>query len=154
MSTSRRELILDNIKDTLAEISIANGYNNDIANVQRWKQHGNSLKDVPCIIISAGREEKDPTPYPQTTAKLTIFIDIWTRQDDEDSSDTDTLLDSLLLDIEKALMADYTRGGYAENTDIRGITPFETIEGQPHCGIMIELEIVYKHKQTDPALLV
>lgn len=154
MSTSRRELILDNIKDTLELITTDNGYNNTLASVQRWKQKGNSLVNIPCVIISAGREEKDPAPNPQATAKLTVFIDLWTRQDDDDTSDTDTLLDSLLLDIEKALAVDYTRGGYAEDTIIRGITPFETVEGSPHCGLMIELEIVYKHKLTDPALYI
>jgi hypothetical protein len=152
MSISRRELILANIETVLNTITIPNGYENTLARVERWKQRGNSIKDIPCAIISAGREEKEATPYPQSTAKLTVFIDIWTRQVDTDTSNTDTLLDSLLLDIEKAVMLDYARGGYAENTEIRGITPFETIEGSPSCGLMIELEITYKHKQMDPAL--
>ncbi len=154
MNTSKRELILDNIKDTLELITTNNGYNNTLANVQRWKQKGNSLVDIPCVIISAGREEKVPEPNPQTTARLTVFIDLWTQQNDDDTSDTDTLLDSLLLDIEKAIAVDYTRGGYAEDTIIRGITPFETVEGQSHCGLMIELEIVYKHKINDPSLYI
>ncbi len=152
MSTSRRESILAAIKTALALITIENGYNNDLASVQRWQQKGNSLQAVPCAIISAGREEKEPHPFPQSTAKLTVFIDLWTRQDDDDTSDTDTVLDSLLLDIEKAIAANYTWGGYAENTSIRAITPFETVDGAPHCGLMIELEVLYKHKQTDPAL--
>jgi hypothetical protein len=29
---------------------------------------------------------------------------------------------------------------------------FETAEGQPHAGIIIELEIVYQHRQTDPEI--
>ncbi len=151
MSDSIRELIRENIKTALGQITTANGYNNTLANVQGWKQRGNTIQDVPCAIVSLGREEKDPHPNPQATARLTVFIDIWARQDDDDETDTDEVLDSLLLDVEKAVMADHTRGGYAEDTNTRGITPFETIEGQPQCGLMLELEILYKHKQTDPA---
>ena len=151
MSISRRELIRQNIITTLEGITIASGFNNDIANVEGWKQRGNPLKNVPCIVVSLGRETKDPDPHPQATCTLPVFIDLWTRQGESDETETDQLLNSLLLDIEKAIMADETRGGYAENTIIRSNMPFETVEGQPHCGLIIELEIVYQHKLTDPA---
>ncbi|MDD4980698.1 MAG: hypothetical protein PHC54_05470 [Candidatus Omnitrophica bacterium] len=152
MSTSRRESIRDNIISTLQGITTGNGYNNTITNVRGWKQLGNSLKVIPCAIVSLGRETKDPDPHPQATCNLPVFIDLWTRQGETDTTDTDELLNSLLLDIEKAIMADETRGGYAENTIIRSIMPFESVEGQPHCGLIIELEIIYQHKLTDPAL--
>jgi hypothetical protein len=72
------------------------------------------------------------------------------RQDAADPQATDTLLNSLLGDIEKALMLDYTRGGVAKDTNIKSNVLFETLEGQPQAGIIIELEIIYQHKQNDP----
>lgn len=147
-----RESILENLKATLEAISIANGYRNDIASVQRWRQSGNSLVLVPCIVINAGPEEKEPSPNPFAACKLTVYLDVWTRQAQDDPQSTDTLLNSLLGDIEKALMADYTRGGFSKDTNIKSNVPFETLEGQPQAGIIIELEIIYQHKQDDPEI--
>ncbi|PIV38946.1 MAG: hypothetical protein COS29_05240 [Candidatus Omnitrophica bacterium CG02_land_8_20_14_3_00__42_8] len=147
-----RESILENLKITLETVSIANGYHNDIASVQRWRQSGNSLVAVPCIVINAGPEEKEPVPDPFTTCKFTVYLDVWMRQDAADPQATDTLLNSLLGDIEKALMLDYTRSGVAKDTNIKSNVLFETLEGQPQAGIIIELEIIYQHKQNDPEI--
>jgi len=145
MSTHRRELILENIQTTLEAVSA-------LLSVQRYKQRGNSLAVVPCAIFSFAREGKQPNPNPQATCTLPVFIDVWTRQDDADDTPTETVLNALSLVVEQALMADHTRGGYAEDTNILAVMPFETLEGQPHCGLMFEVEITYKHKLTDPSL--
>jgi hypothetical protein len=145
-----RESILEDLRTTLGGITTANGFNNDIQSVQRWRQQGNSLVVVPCIVVNAGPEEKDPVPNPFMTCRLTIYVDIWTRQDEADSRSTDTILNSLLGDVEKALTQDITRGGFAKDTNIKSNSLFETLEGQPYSGIVIELEIIYQHKQGDP----
>jgi hypothetical protein len=145
-----RESILENLRTVLSGITVANGYHNDIASVQRWRQSGNSLLNVPCIVINAGPEEKNPAPNPFTTCRFTVYLDVWMRQDAADLQPTDALLNSLLGDIEKALMVDYTRGGFAKDTNIKSNVLFETLEGQPQAGIVIDLEIIYQHKQDDP----
>lgn len=147
-----RENILSNIKTTLETITIANGYANTIASVQRWDKRGNVLRQVPCIVVNAGQEEKQMSPNPLFTCRLSVYLDLWIRQDESDAQPTDTLLSSLLGDIEKALMVDNTRGGYAIETNIKSNVPFETVEGQPHAGLTIELEILYQHKQSDPSV--
>ena len=145
-----RESILENIKATLETITEAGGYHNTIASVQRWRQSGNSLVNIPCIVINAGPETKEPVPNPFTTCHFTVYLDVWTRQDESDPISTDTILNSLLGDIEKALAIDVTRGGFAKDTNIRSNVLFETAEGQPHAGIIIEIEVIYQHKQDDP----
>ena len=145
-----REQILENIKYTLETIRIANGYNNDIVSVQRWLQKGNTFRLIPCIIINAGPEEIEQTPNPLVTCKFTVYLDVFIRQEETDTISTDALLNSLLGDIEKALMVDYTRGGFAENTNIKSNMTFEAVEGQPNAGIVVELEIIYQHLITDP----
>ena len=145
-----RECILENIRTTLAGITTASGFNNDIQSVQRWRQQGNSLVAVPCIVINAGPEEKNPVPNPFMTCKFTVYLDVWTRQDESDSQSTDTILNSLLGDVEKAIMQDITRGNFAKDTNIKSNTLFETLEGQPYSGVVTELEIIYQHKQGDP----
>lgn len=149
-----RENILENIKTTLETISIANGYANNIASVQRWKQGGNSKRQIPTLIINAGPEDKEQEPNPLVTCRFLVNIDIWTRHDEATQpGSTDTYLNSLLGDIEKALMVDHTRGGNAQDTNISGNVPFETVEGQPFAGIIINVEILYRHKITDPSIV-
>jgi hypothetical protein len=149
MSTIR-ENILANIKTTLDTITIANGYDNDIASVQRWMQRGNSLRLIPCIIITAGQEDKVPEPNPMMTCHLTVFLFIYLRQEETDVNPTDQLINSVIGDVEKALVIDNTRGGNARNTNIRSVMPFETSEGQVNVGAVIELDVNYQHLQSDP----
>ena len=145
-----REQILENIKSTLETIRVANGYANDIASVQRWLQKGNTFRLIPCIIINAGPEEIEQTPNPLVTCRLVVYLDIFIRQEETDTASTDTVLNRLLGDIAKALMVDYKRGGFAENTVIKSNMTFEAVEGQPNAGIVVELEIIYQHLITDP----
>jgi len=151
MGDTVREKIMEDIKTTLEGISKANGYNNDIASIQRWRQGGNPRLNVPCIVINAGPEEKDPVPNPLTTCRLTVNIDVWIRHDEDDvPGSTDTILNSLLGDVEKALMVDIKRGDYAVDTIIQRNIPFETAEGEPYAGIIVDVEIHYRHKITNP----
>lgn len=145
MPVSVRESILGGIETVLGGIRITNGYENDVASVQRWKQRGNPLKDVPCIVITAGPEEKKKGPNPLITARLKVYLELYTRQDEGDSAATDTLLNSILKDIEKALYADVTRGGKAVDTDIHEVVPFGAEVGNGHAGLIIGVEILYRH---------
>jgi len=154
MSDSIRESILKNLKTTMQGITVANGYNYTIASVQRWESKGNNYQAVPCIVINSGPEDKEDGPEPQTTCRFTVFIEATHRQDDDSTESSDSIMSKLLVDIEKALTADITRGNYAENTKILGNIPFEVIEGQPAFGIIINLEIMYRHKNSDPTAYV
>lgn len=151
MSVSVRENIFVNLKTVLATITVANGYANTIASVQRWLQHGNLLKSAPAVIIKAGPETKSPArSYNLTDCHLSVMLDLWIREAETSTDDSEVVMNSLFCDIEKALTLDITRGGYARDTRIVSATPFETMEGEPLFGLAIELEIIYAHKQTDP----
>lgn len=150
MAETVREKILANIKSELEKISIENGYRNDIASVQRYMQHGNSLADVPCIIINSGPDKWSASDTVIIRASFTVLLDIWFRQNENDPTPTDKILNDLLADIYQCLWNDTTLGGYAEDIDFSGIDPFETIEGQPHSGGTIELTVTYRFLQADP----
>lgn len=145
MSVSVRESILNNLETVLTGITTVAGYENNIASVQRWKQRGNPLKDVPCIVITAGPEEKKKGPNPLITARLKVYLELYTRQDEGDSTATDTFLNSILKDIEKALYADVTRAGKAVDTDIQEVIPFGAEVGNGHAGLIVGVEILYRH---------
>lgn len=147
---SVREQIIENIKTTLETITQGVVYENSIASVQRWMQRGNKLYDTPCIVINEGEESKEPVPQGVITCHLNVTFDLWTVQDESDDTATGTYLNSFLRDIEKALLMDTTRGGKAQDTKLQSIIPFETVEGQAYAGLIIEVEIRYRHLEGDP----
>ncbi len=155
MSETVREKILQNLKTSLENITTDNGYNFDFNEntVQRWSMHGNSLVDVPAVILSPGDEEEKGRTLPYIQCDMTVYLDIFFIDNETDGIATDTYLNRLQGDIKKAILSDYTRGGYAIDTNVRGTTVFETTEGQQYAGIIIELGINYQHKRTDPTLV-
>lgn len=153
MPDTVREAIFADLVTTLSAIAVAGGYDNDIASVQRWDMNGNNKADVPAIIVNSGPEKSDDgKAYDLTHCLLTVFLELWVRQNETESAatPTDKLLNSLLGDVKKALALDVTRGGIAVDTEITDVETFETIEGQQHSGLIITVEIEYRHKQTDP----
>lgn len=147
-----RERILQNIKTVLEGITIANGYNFDFtpATVQRWSMHGNRMVDMPMVVISPGDEDESSLPNPFEECLLTLYLDIFFVNEENDPVPTDTYLNRLQGDIKKAILQDSTRAGNAVDTDVLGTTPFETTEAQPYAGIIMEVRVSYRHLRTDP----
>jgi hypothetical protein len=141
---------MGNLKTALEGISIAGGYNNDIASVQRWSQHEQDFTAVPLIVFVAGRESREDSPNPYTTAVLTVEGMLYVSQDPGSGVSTDTFLNTFYEDIVRALKADVTRGGFAVDTRITDIEPFETAEDEPYAGLVFEIEVKYQHLENDP----
>ncbi len=154
MPETVRETILQNLKTTLEGITVAGGFNFDFtpATIQRWSMHGNSLVNLPAIVISCGDESEQSAPYPLEECALSVYLDCFYVSGENDPVSTDTYLNRLQGDIKKAVLADHTRGGYAVDTNVLGTTPFETTEGQHYAGIIVEIEIKYRHQRLDPVL--
>ena len=150
MPNTIRENIFQNVKSALSLISVANGFDNNIASVQQWDVNGNTLASVPTIIVNSGPEDGSDNAYPLTTCSLKIFLTLWTRIDEGSGSAPDTVLNSLLGDIKRKLKEDITRGGNAVDTTITSVEPFDTIEGQGEVGLVITAEVKYRHAQTNP----
>lgn len=149
-----REKILENLKTTLEGITVANGYNFDFppGTIQRWSMHGNSLVNLPAVVLSCGDESEQSAPYPLEECALSVYLDCFFVSDEDEATSTDTYLNRLQGNIKKAVLADHTRGGHAVDTNVLGTTPFETTEGQHYAGIIVEIEIKYRHQRLDPAL--
>jgi len=98
-----RERILQNIKTTLEAVTIANGYNFDFTpqTVQRWSMHGNRMVDMPMAVISPGDEDESSSPHPFEECVLTVYLDVFFINDENDAVPTDTYLNRLQGDIKK-----------------------------------------------------
>jgi len=153
--TTVRENIVAQLKSMLSGISVANGYNNDIATVERWQQRGNSLNNTPLIVIVPGEEIKTPDPNPFYTCHLPIALDVWICHDEADlSQSTDQIINSILGDIERCIMTDPSLAGYALDAIFKSNTQFQGAPGQPYAGIVIILEVLYQHRLMDSTLAV
>lgn len=146
-----REKILDNLKTELEKIKVINGYANTLGSVERWKQHGNSTIQVPCLVVHAGPDKWSMKNISIVDCVLSAFIEVRIRQSESDTEPTDTVLNSLLADIFKCLNSDVTLSGLAIDTQITDVTSFEIVEGMIEAGLIIELEIHYRFSQADPS---
>lgn len=150
MGDTVREKIIQNMVTTLQGITVAAGYNNTLASVQRYKAFANVTLDVPAVLVGEGAEDCSDHADPLTSCNLTVFLAVVTRQAESDTAATGAVLNSLLGDIKKALMIDHTRGGYAVDTNIKYSEPYEIAEGNPQVGLLITVEIEYRHLITNP----
>ena len=150
MPNTVREEILQDIKTELSEISVANGFDNNIQSVSQWDPNGIALQAVPRIVITLGSESNDDDAYDLTTCRLTVYITVYSRIDEGSATAADTALNSLLGDIKKKLKEDITRGGKAVDTKFLEVETFESVEGQGEVGLIITTEVHYRHQQTNP----
>ena len=117
----KREDILNNIESTLADITIANGYNNNIGLVTRESEDFERFEksDYPFAIISWATDDKETSGVPNQNViselLVTIMGGIYAI------SSRETVLNNFLDDIEKALCTDGTRGNNAWYTIPVGI---------------------------------
>lgn len=152
--TTVRENIMTYLATLLSGIRVVNSYNNDIASVERWNQRGNSLANTPLIVIVPGEEIKTPEPNPFYTCHLLVALNAWICQDETDNTPTDSIINSILGDIEKCIGSDPTLGGFCIDALVKSNSPFQDVPGQPYAGIAVIVEVIYQHRQTDPSLAV
>ena len=119
-----REAILDNIVSTLEGITTDAGYNNTIKLVTREPHNWSNLKpdEKPCAQVLWTRDEKDD----ETTIGQYIlsFLTVNIRGNVYSKTDLETALNAFCEDIEKVICVDQTRGGNAEYSVPKLITPF------------------------------
>lgn len=158
MADSIREQIIKKVKAQLATITVANGYKNTIASVQRFKQTGQVTKDVPYLIIHEGPDEPEDGPVAGagslTTRKLEISVEVGMRHDEAaDARSSEEIVNTLREDLERALMANRTWDGLARDTAPLRHGPIIGLEGQPDLTCYAETTLTYRHRATDPTAL-
>lgn len=153
MSESIKERIMQNVVEALSTISIANGYENDIASIQRQGLDVLSLKDVPLLYVFDGEDlvMRDKKTFPHTYRRLELYVSVAARPDSNvESRSGSTVLNSLLSDVERCLMADRTRSGLAIGTDSPDWMEAAFEDDMPHLAKALRFTIDYRHDHQDP----
>lgn len=152
MAESVREKIMQHIQDTLEWITVENGYSNTLRSVQRFRQDGQELANLPAAILIEGSDDVESNgPLELTSRSLMVSVVLIHRQDtDTDARAASELMNSLLADVQRAMQVDHTRGGVALDTTEIGIGELNVEEGQPELVQSIAYRIAYRHERRDP----
>lgn len=142
---------MQNIVATMQSITTGNGYSQTIQSVIRAKLPGVQINEFPTILVVEGTQTTgQPTEDGSPLGKWTNFLNVacigYTA--DEDMGEA---INELEANIQKAMVVDIQRGGYAVLTNIVSSDPFILEEvGHPMAAIRCIFEINYRFKDRDP----
>lgn len=151
MADSIRERIRDNILTTLAGISTSSGYANTVT-VEARRQWGNDPADRKLVVYQAEGSEMDVAQQNNRAKQWSqrFAVECYALESETSTTAIDDRINTLLADVEKALMVDYGRGGLAIDTSIveSGIMYFE---GGQAAGGVLAFDVYYQTDLYDPA---
>lgn len=152
MAESVREKIMQHIQDTLEWVTVTNGYVNTLRSVQRFRQDGQELANLPAVILIEGSDDVESNgPLELVSRTMTVSVVIIHQQEtDTDARSASEVMNSLIADVQRAMQVDHTRGGLALDTTENGIGELNVEEGQPELVQSIAYRITYRHLRTDP----
>jgi hypothetical protein len=143
------ERISENIVETLKGVSAAAGFNVDL-DVERYDTRGNDPGHYKTIVSDGADAEADDADTPLGFKRWRRPYDIYVFVVESEASPVayDTLANVARADVERALMADVTRGGWAQNTEVRD--PILFSDQSDFGGVVVRIEVVYSHSETSP----
>lgn len=143
---------MKHVQATLEGITVENGYANTLRSVQRFRQDGQELANLPAAILIEGGDDVDLNgPLELTSRTMTVSVVLIQQQDtDVDAKSASELMNSLIADVQRAMQVDHRRGGVAIDTTESGIGDMNVDEGQPELVQTIGYRIAYRHLRNDP----
>lgn len=149
MPDSRLESIAKNVLTTLQTITTANGYPHTLE-VARGKKI-NLPAHLRAYVFQLPPDDVEPSPINAEDWYQEFAVVVYVIPTEDDSVPVDEYNNAVQASIHKALMTDYTRGGYAINTIIRPTLFFPPEDGEL-AGITFLFRVHYRHKLDDPFL--
>lgn len=152
MADSVKERIMKHIVERLQTVSLANGYANDIASVQRYHLEGLNLNTVPVLYVREGDDtvNREKFTLPAVARQLEVYVTVLHRPAVGETRSGDEVLGSLCRDVERALMADATQGGLAIRTHNPDWMEVAIEDDLPHLGKALLFMIDYRHHYQNP----
>ena len=141
---SIRELILQDIQSVLETINTSNGYNTTVRRVERARITPFQRNLLPAIFIYEESDELVEEKSYCNDRRMTIAVECWLNSHHNLSQE----VNEFYADVQKAIMADRTRGGYAIDTK-HTIAKF-FIEDENLGGVEVIFEILYRQLPNDP----
>jgi hypothetical protein len=149
MSEPRIELITKDIETAINAITTANGFNQGLSAVRpkRINFLEQTWDDGTVLIVQGANEPLQKGFVNRWRQNYSLMAIV--RKSDSETASIDSFENQVRSDIEKKLMTDIRRSGYAENTECLGAVPFVTNDGI-NSGINIDIAVDYRTKENDP----
>lgn len=152
------ELCADDVCQRVANLTKANGYSFDVAEVVRPRQSGGLSVGHLTAVITQGPPDPDQGNAPGNREQWIqpFDIEIIVSLPDDDTTSIDKFANVISADLMKALFrsssapstVDYSLGGLATRLEIAGA---ENIERDGALGgVRLTLEVTYRHAIDDP----
>lgn len=146
MASPKIETIMADFAAAVAGISVANGYTRDLELVERYRltgmdQHPNTIAE-----IAQGGDFQRGDGLNLEGHSLTVQAVLKVRHDPtSDGLSTDTVMNEHVADIYKAVMADRTRGGAAQDTRWVSTESIDADEDGNRAQVEVSFVIDYRH---------
>ena len=151
-ATPVRELVLENVKTTLQAIESGADYFNDVYSVVRTAPNlANIPNELTLFVFSPGDSNvtRDGRGSPTGLTETQILINVIAIISHEIASDTHA--NQIAHDIEKAVLADRQRGGYAINPFPLGRDVISDESTEPWAFLTIRFQCFYRHDFANPS---
>ena len=143
-----KELITQNIEETLGKVKTANGYSYDL-NVRRYVAVAKYIPEhLMCIIYQDGEDRIEQEANTKDGRELRIAVDVFIQQGPDDTTPVDQYANIVEAEMTKALLSTYTRGDLAIDTTIDPADPFP--EYGETDGFTLLIKVRYRTKYGDP----
>lgn len=151
MSTPIIESIAEDIRTSVNAITTVNGFNQDLVGIRPKRKDFKSAAwgDGDVLISQRERVPSDEAAIGSATWWVQFALAAIVIESDDASASIDTSLNQVASDIEKKLMTDVSRGGYAIDTRPDGSGPFISDDGSIS-GVMVLISVLYRTQLADP----
>jgi len=156
MATPIVEQIAAAVKTQLETVTVANGYQQSVAGVERPTRLGGFTPEDLLIILEQGGaevdEENSAPGNPRRVAwRQTFVVTLIAQPPDDSAVPVETTLNTFRADVEKAIMADPSWGGLALSTmsDLAEPIPPEFTDGA-YEALAVQFVVTYRTPEDDP----
>ena len=148
--TPVRTSIIGNLKTALAGITVAGGYLTTVRAVLEGLQPQGE-QPSPFVLVW----QPEPETYVEISSskvERTLALEVSGVLECQEGAGSGPRAEAekLLADMEKAILADRTRGGYATDTQLTRNQVFDAEPGLPWVQVSLGVRIKYRTNRTDP----
>lgn len=134
------------METALKGITVAGGYVSEVGDVNRGKINPLDLQRFPAVLIFPNDDEPQALIGDLIDYTWEILLFAWVRV----QKDISKGMEVFLADIKKALLVDYTRGGFAIDTAEGPVRPIRIEEDDNQGGFLLSYTVRYRTKRGDP----
>lgn len=145
-------LVIENLVSTLRGITKAGGYDNSLDKAEQVVAFGESIPEVskfPAVLVHVVEDAGDYEFHAGFVEhRMVLALQCIAR--DGNANTARSTAQGLVADIQRALMNDHQRGGYAIDTRVSADAVEFDLTSLPHIYFTVAVEIEYRHGVRDP----